>query len=764
MTDYDFSTLNDKEFECLIADILSAKEEVAVERFKSGKDGGVDGRFFSSDGGETIIQCKHWIKSGISKLINHLEKKELSKIQKLSPSRYIIVTSLPLSRKNKEDIYNILAPYIKSETDILGKEDINDILLRNRQIEEKHYKLWFKSTNVLKNVFNKAIRGRSKNLLEDIKNFLPKYVITESHNNALKKLEGLHTVIITGEAGIGKTSLAGQLAYHYVANGFTLYCIENSLNEAEDEFENDEKQIFYFDDFLGSNYLIALENKQDSHIVNFINRVAKNKNKRFILTSRTTILNRGKCLTGRFHDINIDKNEFQLEIDFLTDLDKAKILYNHIFFGDMEEQYIGEIYKDQRYLEIIEHNNYNPRIIQFITDLHRISLIKPEDYWDYIKAKLDNPKDIWADVYRNQIGEISQRAVLLVTYNGKNRIYEDDLKSSLIELSINDSLMNNTNSEIKFRDAMQESVGAILSRFMPSDPIHYTLYNPSVADFILNTFSTNKDCLGDIFLCLNTTQSLNNVETLKTDKIISEDTYIFILTKLANNKLALSHKSSFQYKVKLSNLIFHENIDDYSNRWIDLALNINNYPIINSFISEYCSLLEIALTCIDIPDQESGMQSRIYDYIGRCIDKPSLDHEDYGKICYLAKLIGADENLLEKIKSSVLGYWQEYVNEIINDEQLLDQYYRLEDETYASEKLYDYLSDNFSELDVVDFDDDDIGSVAEYVDIQENIIENAKSMADDENDGYYRTSSGSRASYNNIMDEGAQITDLFYRS
>lgn len=46
MSDYDFSSLNDKEFESLSTDILTCHLGARVERFKTGRDGGVDGRFF----------------------------------------------------------------------------------------------------------------------------------------------------------------------------------------------------------------------------------------------------------------------------------------------------------------------------------------------------------------------------------------------------------------------------------------------------------------------------------------------------------------------------------------------------------------------------------------------------------------------------------------------------------------------------------------------------------------------------------------------
>ncbi len=56
---YDFSSLNDKEFEILSCDLLSLKLSTSIERFKAGKDQGADGRFYNSAGGEVVIQCKH---------------------------------------------------------------------------------------------------------------------------------------------------------------------------------------------------------------------------------------------------------------------------------------------------------------------------------------------------------------------------------------------------------------------------------------------------------------------------------------------------------------------------------------------------------------------------------------------------------------------------------------------------------------------------------------------------------------------------------
>jgi len=65
-------------------------------------------------------------------------------------------------------------------------------------------------------MLNTALTGRSEAKRDEIIDSTKMYVVTNNHNNARDKLEELHSVVITGEAGIGKTSLADQLAHHYL--------------------------------------------------------------------------------------------------------------------------------------------------------------------------------------------------------------------------------------------------------------------------------------------------------------------------------------------------------------------------------------------------------------------------------------------------------------------------------------------------------------------------------------------------------------------
>lgn len=485
MNEYDFIKLNDKEFESLSIDLISKLEDRRIERFKPGKDTGVDGRFFVTSGSEIIIQCKHWVRSGLPALIRNLNKVEIVKVKKLNPIRYIFVTSLELSRQNKKTIKKIFSPYIKSESDIYGKEDLNDLLSKHSEIEQKHYKLWLSSTNVLRALLNTAIIGRSGFKVDQINEFSSKYVLTKNHDGALEKLESLRSVIITGEPGIGKTSLADHLCLFYIINNYEFCYIENSIAEAESVYDKEKKQIFYFDDFLGRNYLHALDRHEDSHVINFMKRVSRDKRKRFILTSRTTILNQGKRLSDLFKIENIDRNEYELNIKSLSDFDKAKILYNHIWFSELDAAYIEEIYQNKRYKRIIRHRNYNPRLISFITDAKKVFDISPKKYWGYVENTLNYPADIWGHVFDNQLDKHSRTIVSLVVFNGKE-IQEDNLKEAFLYMANRGNIRGPKYGISDFYSSVKLAVGALINRKLRegSTSALYDLFNPAVGDYL----------------------------------------------------------------------------------------------------------------------------------------------------------------------------------------------------------------------------------------------------------------------------------------
>lgn len=540
---YDFSQLNDKEFECIVCDLVSKRDGVNVDRFKPGKDQGVDGRFYSISG-ETILQCKHYLKSGYEKMVSVLKKHEKNKVVRLNPKRYIFATSLPLSRKNKKEIVSIFNPYIKSEEDVIGQENLNDLLSSYPDIEIKHFKLWLSSTIVLQRLLNNAIMGRSDYELSQIVRKSKRFVPTEDFERAKDFLLNRNVVILTGEPGIGKTTLAENLCLLYCSHGYEFIVIEESLSEAESVYDKNKKQLFYFDDFLGSNYLEAIEAKKDSHIAKFIERISVDPSKKFILTSRTNIFNMGLFYSAIFINKKIKNSEFILNINSISKFDKAKILYNHLWFSNLSELFIDQVYKDKRYWMIINHSNYSPRLVEFVTDCERLSEISENDYWDHVLETFDNPIDVWDNCFKVQSNQQVRNLVMLTVFNG-GEISEDDLQNSFELLNSIQRLPLSTIVDLGFKSSSRLATRFFLTRNLISKKFVFKLYNPSISDYILNEFRDSSGMVFDVFQSLSTIKSIQQFESLKKENIFSfPNNYYLILLESA-----IKYYKPFEYKI-----------------------------------------------------------------------------------------------------------------------------------------------------------------------------------------------------------------------
>ena len=197
----------------LSRDLLQRELGVTLESFKAGKDKGIDLRHSEPADDSLIVQCKHYAGSPIGLLLSHLEKTELPKIRLLSPQRYIITTSIGLSPNDKEKLLSVLTPFCRNTGDILGREDLNNLLGKFPEIERKNFKLWMSSAEVLQRILNASIYQKTAVGKETIERRVKLYVMNPSYDKAKHILDSKHYCIIAGIPGIGKTTLAEILCF-----------------------------------------------------------------------------------------------------------------------------------------------------------------------------------------------------------------------------------------------------------------------------------------------------------------------------------------------------------------------------------------------------------------------------------------------------------------------------------------------------------------------------------------------------------------------
>jgi len=376
MPDYNFLNLSPPEFEDLTKDLLQKHLKITLESFTAGRDNGIDLRYSQEYTNQIVIQCKRY--KDFSSLISNL-KKEVEKVEKLKPKRYIISTSVGLTPNQKDEILKLFNPYILNTGDIFGRNELNSLLSIYDKIEKQHFKLWLSSTNILERILHSKIHNQSNFEEETIKETINVYVDNESYYRATEIIRDKRYVIISGIPGIGKTTLARILSYHYLANGFEEFVfLSDSINEAYEIYKEGVKQIFLFDDFLGTNFLEnKLPNNEEQRIVKFIERVSKSNDKILILTTREYILAQAKQKYDAFNNPSLEFAKCIIDLSQYTKIVKAKILYNHIYFSNLPSEYINNLLSKDTYKSIIEHPNYNPRIIQTITK---------DEIWKHIES------------------------------------------------------------------------------------------------------------------------------------------------------------------------------------------------------------------------------------------------------------------------------------------------------------------------------------------------------------------------------------------
>jgi len=369
-----------------------------------------------------------------------------------------------------------------------------------KNIELKHFKLWFSSVNILQRVLKNRIHVQSQLEKEIITEKIKYYVQNESYNESLKILKEHNFVIISGIPGIGKTTLARVIVFNLLFESeYEFINISNNIEDGFDLINDNSKQIFLFDDFLGRNFLkSSFTNQAEKGIVQFIKKVKKSKNKFLVFTTREYIL---KQAVHEFEELSqsissIDKCIVSLAS--YTKKIKAKILYNHLFFNNVPLNHIKNLLDNDNIISAIEHRNYNPRLIDLFTNKTQWSKILPEKYGNTLMETLENPFAIWKTAYSFHISKISQ-IILKLTYSTGTPILLTELYNLAETYITAETSITENFDEIEFEKAINELEDSfIITKADDVDKIAVDFQNPSIKDFLFHHLEENKNALKKI--------------------------------------------------------------------------------------------------------------------------------------------------------------------------------------------------------------------------------------------------------------------------
>lgn len=673
MLDYDFKILQPSEFECFSRDLLQAREDIFIESFADGRDKGIDLRFAYSKDKTCIVQCKRYKEW---KELKGKLKEEVEKVKRLSPQRYILTTSVDLTVKQKDEVLAMFNPFILSGMDVLGKKDLNNLLEKNPEIEKNYHKLWLASTNVLNTIINRATLNWSSFELEKIEKDIRLYVENESLNKALDVLKENHYVVISGIPGIGKTTLARMLVYTMLARGYEEFVYVDDMDTAAKMFSKEKRQIFFFDDFLGANSFVQQSVSFENKLITFIDKVRNSKHTLFILSTREYVLSEAMAHYEKLSMSNIDIAKCTIELEYYTKTIRAKILYNHLAEANIPPEYINVFIDKRGYMTIINHQNFNPRVIESIIKEQIWETIDSNDFANKVKEFFDNPISVWQFAFEKLDVETRYTLLVLGTMGGHVRL--DDFQEGYRQFCI----LTSQEVGLKYDDVKwRQSLKVLMNCFLKIDNRNgiklVTMYNPSIADFIVfylnqNTTTTLQIIRGACFIeqLYNVFSDNRDFAVRKNLVYVDEDSFPVIETafkRIWNERRTCQLKDRIFYDAERDDFVETRILYDFKTK----------YPF---FSKQYSGFAEKLYNADELTWQTVKLKHRIGlmnlldwnhmfrgadGYIPTIIENETLDTDEWIELVETVKDLNVEDEVLndsfydkldDDLKSEISGF------------------------------------------------------------------------------------------------------------
>lgn len=430
-----------EQFEQFANELVSNLFRKKIYTFAQGPDGGIDG-VDDSQTPSIIVQSKRYQFRTSSSSLKDKVLKELKKIKTLATKnewedfQYIIVTSENLTPSAKKAIRDAAGKMMTSDQNILTEIELGE-LASNTELAPIYRKYNLIPGNLIEQLQSLEQQSIDTETTASFSDFDVQYVAqTGALELAYRTLVAERMVMITGNPGVGKSTTCRLLELMFYSRKDAKFSIiTRGIDEIQSVIDlythnfrkNSSNLVVLFDDFLGRNTVEATDS-QINRIIKLISISKTLENLYIILNSRTQILKdagiRNLLLQNYTDNINFEKENIVIDLDELTDIEKAKILRLNIMrmfdkLDDSDKKSLANLYetirKSKNYLSIIHHKNFNPRLIEQISMQWRLAKQKG-NYFDFIKNVLNNPRKIYDELFDKLLPEEKYYLLLLFLF------------------------------------------------------------------------------------------------------------------------------------------------------------------------------------------------------------------------------------------------------------------------------------------------------------------------------------------------------------
>lgn len=497
MPQRNYKELSPYDFECLVRDLLSADWGERLEVFAPGPDGGVDVRLLKSEEGKLVtVQCKHSPGKTWSDIRSSLEK-EAAKVSNKKLGEYWLATSATLSIAAKDKAADLFSKQALQPERVLGSGDLDALLNLHPSVERSNYKLYLTSIAILELLLNPDLFTHARDLLVGIEERRKYYVQGRSLGDAFNVLEENRCCIVSGPPGVGKSTLAEMVVLKLLEEGYTPYWISEDVREVDRLWHSDEKQVFLYDDFLGQNALAdKLGKNEDSRLLAVMRRVKSSSSHYLLMTTREYILSAARQTYEKLRDQAVDLSKITVDLSSYSAFNRAHILYNHVYFSELGDEARRSLLAERAYRKIIEHRNYNPRLIRLIVDSAVVAQGRAcaGGFLDFAIGSLENPEKLWEHIFTRQL-PVAAQDLLLTMLTLREDVILEDLRLAVRKYSKNvhgHFLTEDFKKSLEICDASFITVGLIGGKRV------VRFANPGIRDYLLGYLVANSEVYDDL--------------------------------------------------------------------------------------------------------------------------------------------------------------------------------------------------------------------------------------------------------------------------
>ena len=208
-------------------------------------------------------------------------------------------------------------------------------------------------------------------------------------------------------------------------------------------------------------------------------------------------------------------------------------------------------------------------------------------------------------------------------------------------------LLNPSHESKDFNNVIESVVKYFLNRTLKYDhSVEYTLFNPSIADFILNRIKDNSEILSHAFLSLRSVESLRVLFSLKVNKIVDESSFLEITNQLLR-QIDINNVKNVQetdYLIKLFDIAKHDikKCHMFYQKLVNDSLHFTLYA-------------EVTETLLEMLDDELDLKIS-EGFLVNLIEATYVDITDINRLIGLIEMVNKTDVVLEVLNKLIESY------------------------------------------------------------------------------------------------------------